>query len=281
MIILLLCSISCLAMANNIQQAINTQKITAEFTSNGIHSGKSVSLSLQNKTSNNQTVLIEPGLELANENTESQDHIIVEQLLVNLKPNEKKIVQLNALCTQKSNRCPSKGSKFSIKENINKKRSELAQLIANTNQGNYTGQQAMWCFIDKDSPNNIEGEDSLAVMQLRHYIGKAHNFKVNPFDKNKYIRPVEIIRDNLSIETEGNYYVRNINPGDTITYALYNNENDTITSIKTDIAMVSQFRKHNVRWHFTAEELNPTQKYYLRIKVNGVVYKEWMYKFLG
>ena len=36
--------------------------------------------------------------------------------------------------------------------------------------------------------------------------------------------------------------------------------------------------KYNVKYEFTATDLNPNKKYFLRILVNGVVQKEYMYK---
>lgn len=270
----------------NLVQAVNEKKINATFQSTGNHSGACVEAQIKNLTSQWIQIEVEPGTYLTNEDEAAQDHLITEDATIALAPHSTVNRKMYAMCCQQNDRCPKKNSVFTASGYRNETHKGLCQLIYKLKMQNYGGQEAIWALIGKGSPNTISGEDSARVMQLRKFVGKANNIPVKPYRMHDYIQPAMITRErNLSIKTQGNHYVYNVSEGDEVISALYTEEDSMITVPKKEwipeIGEDNFRKKYNVVWNFEAEQLNPDKKYFLRIKVNGVTRKEWIYKWGG
>lgn len=273
--------ISHIGFAIPMNEAVQKNLISATFESNGIHRGKSITLTVENKSNQNLQVELSTGTYLSHEEEGFQDHIIVENYMIALKPMEKKDMGVTALCVESYNACPKQGSKFSIKPYDNKSVLELCKLIMQTKEFEYTGQNALWELINNGDPNQIEGGDSANVVMLRNFVGNELKKQVTPFIASNYDRPLTRTGYNLSLWVEGNYYLKNIQGGETIEYGIFDENHEAISEIKQDKTQPNFWKKHNVEFRFDVNGLNVETKYFLQIKVDGVIRKEWMYRYQG
>lgn len=278
-IILLLASQIMIAIP--LSEAVQKNIVSATFESNGIHRGQSIVLTVDNISNQNIQIDIPNGTYLDHEEEGYQDHIIVENYNIALKPAENKKIQIVALCTQSSNSCPQLGSKFTIKPYDNKKVLDLCKLIMETKEFEYTGQYALWEMLNNGDPNNIEGENIEHVNKLRSLVAQSLSKPTLPYVAGDYDRPLQRSGYNLSLWVEGNYYLKNITGGQKVEYGIFDQEGNPISEIKKDVTQENFWKKHNVEFRFDVAGLNIETKYFLQIKVDGVIRKEWLYRYQG
>ena len=264
-----------------INEAVQKNIVSATFESNGIHRGQSIVLTVENISNQNIQIDVPNGTYLDHEEEGYQDHIIVENYNIAVKPAEKKKIQILALCAQPSNACPSEGSKFTMKPYDNKKVLDLCKLIMETKEFEYTGQNALWEMLNNGDPNNIEGENVEHVNQLRTYVAKSLSKAALPYVQGDYDKPLQGSGYNLSLWVEGNYYLKNITGGQNVEYGIFDQEGNPISEIKKDVTKENFWKKHNVEFRFDVAGLNIEKKYFLQIKVDGVIRKEWLYRYQG
>jgi hypothetical protein len=264
-----------------LNEAIQKNLVSATFESNGIHRGKSLTVFVENKSNQNLQIEILNGTYLEHEEEGYQDHIIVENYMIALNPLEKKDLGISALCIEPYNSCPKQGSKFSIKPYDDKSVLELCKLIMKTKEFEYTGQNALWELIKNGDPNQIEGGDSLNVVLLRNFLAEELGKRVLPYNPSDYDRPLTGTGYNLSLWVEGNYYLKNIEGGETIEYGIFDENHNPISEVKQDKTEPNFWKKHNVEFRFDVDGLDVETKYFLQIKVEGVIRKEWMYRYQG
>ena len=279
--ILLMLLIPFAANSTDLQTAISSNMVKAQFVSNGGHRGKCLKLIIENKGTSKAKIQIQPGTYLENEDTTRQDIIVVDNEFFVLQAKEKREITLNGLCCKSKKGSPGKGKPFSIREKSSPSIQKLSELLLELNEFQYAGQGAMWNLIDKGDPNKIVGADSIKTMKLRQFVGKALNKKVKPFIWTDYNRPAIVVSNKLSLKSEGNHYVRNVKQNDLVQYAIYDEADQPISAVKSERVVANRWKKHNVVWKLAVEELNPTKKFYMRISVNGVIKKEWLYYFWG
>lgn len=267
--------------AISITDAINKRMVNAEFTSSGVHRGKSVLLAVENLTNQNLELEVPIGTYLDHESEGYQDHVIVQDYIFVLKPQSKDDRPLHALCVESFNACPQNGSKFFIKPYDNKKVLELCKLLKETQEYEYTAQTAMWELINGGDPNAVEGGNGENVNKIREFLAKELNKKALPYDASDYDRPLQGSGYNLSLWVEGNWYLREIKGGETVEYGIFDQDNNPISEIKKDQTQPNFWKKHNVAFRFDLNGLDTNTKYYLQIKVDGVIRKEWMYRYQG
>ncbi len=265
----------------SLQDAVANKTVTVEFLSNGGHRGHCLQMIIENKKSNTNRIQVEPGTYLENDDKTRQDIIIVDNQFFVLQPKEKRTILLNGLCCKSKRASPLKGKPFSIRKKTSPDIQKLSMLLIELDEFQYAGQSAMWNLVDKGDPNQIVGADSVKTMKLRQFIGQALNKEVKPFIWTQYNRPATIVSNELSLKTEGNHFIRGVKENDLIECAVYDEANQAISAIKSENVLANRWNKHNVRWNFSLEHLNPSKKFYLRISVNGVIKKEWMYYFWG
>lgn len=267
--------------STSLQTAISNQSVQAKFLANGGHRGHCLKLVIENKKTTKTDIQVEPGTYLENSNDKQQDIIIVDNQFFVLQPKEKREILLNGLCCKSRRAAPSKGTSFVIREQSLPKVKELCELLLELNEFQYAGQGALWNLVDKGDPNRIVGADSVKTMKLRQFVGKALNKEIRPFIWTEYNRPATVISNELSLKTEGNHYVRNVKANDLVQYAIYDEADQPISEVKSERVVANRWNKHNVQWNISVEHLNPTKKFYMRISVNGVIKKEWLYYFWG
>lgn len=257
--------------AIELSQAMNDKLISAEFRSKGIHSGESVILKIKNLSAKSIEIQITPGLYLKHEDDVYQDHVVVDEMILVLKGNEEKESVLHAFCTERSNACPVENSKFTLGVFKTTPLAILCSIINKNKQYNYCGQEAIWTIINNESPNQVVGDDSAVVMQIRNFIGTTLKKPVQAYKKEEYERPLVQVEETLYLESQGNFYVREVNAGDSVTCAVYDENNMAISEIKKSVVEENRWKKHNVIWHFKMDNLNPAHKFYFRIDRKSVV----------
>jgi hypothetical protein len=269
--------------AVTITDALQAKKITLSIKSTGSHYGKCVKMKLKNISPQAQEISITPGMYLKHENEAMQDHLITEEQLIALQPNQEKEVTINALCCQRSDGCPDIESNFTIMNYADEKANTMCKIISHYPQQAYAEQQALWCLLNKGNPNiDVDGEDSMKVMKYRNYICKVTSQKLEPFIRENYQRPVIVQTNTMEMSAKGNWILHNMKANDIVVTAIYDEIGKPVSPEKKEICYEPYGNiakeKYNVKYEFTATDLNPNKKYFLRILVNGVVQKEYMYK---
>jgi len=263
----------------DLQTAVSQQLVKAQFMANGGHRNKCIKLILENNLAKPTEIRILPGTYLENPDTTRQDFIIVENNLFVLQGSEKRKLLLKGFCCKRRRGCPRNGDLFAIRPKVDKQMAALCNLLLQLKEFEYSGQEAIWCLADNADPNQIVGADSSKTMQLRQYIGKTIGRTIKPFIWTSYNKPAIITKHGLDIISEGNHYVREVKANDLVEYAIYNEADSAISEIRTERVVANRWNKHNCKWKFKVEDLNPANKYYMRIKVNGTIQKEWLYYF--
>jgi hypothetical protein len=82
------CSQSLFASNLTLQNAIQNQQISCKLSSTGEHYGKCIQIELQNRLKQPIDIEISPGQVLEIEDKALQNHIITENLIVHLQPNQ-------------------------------------------------------------------------------------------------------------------------------------------------------------------------------------------------
>lgn len=265
----------------DLQTAVSTNMVKAQFLGNGGHRNKCLKLLIENNSNTPTDIQILPGTYLENEDSSRQDIIMVENEFFVLQGKEKRELIFKGFCCKRRRGSPHKNDPFVLRTKVDQQMAKLSKLLLDLKEFEYAGQEAIWCLADNSDPNRIVGADSVKTMKLRNYLGKILGKKVKPFIWTSYNRPAIVTQNELSIISEGNHYVREVKPNDLIEFAIYDEADSAITEIKTERVIANRWNKHNCRWKFEARNLNPTKKFYMRIKVNGTIQKEWLYYFWG
>lgn len=268
-----------LSNATDLQSAVIQGHINAKFFSTGKHRNNCIKLHLENKSNTVSKINIKAGTYLANEDTNRQDIILVEEIFFILKPKEKRDFVLKGLCCKQKRSCPKEDDSFIVRLKIDPQTAALCNLLADLKEFEYAGQQALWSLVGNSDPNYIVGSDSTSTMKLRAFVGSALNKPVRPFIWTSYNRPAIITAQSLTIKSKGNHYMRQVQENDLIEFAIYNEADSAVSEVRKERVIANRWNKHNCVWRFELNNLNPSEKYYMRIKVNGTIQKEWMYYF--
>jgi hypothetical protein len=274
--------VSSLVFAIQIEDAVKSNLIKLQVQSTGEHLGKCVTLKISNTSDKDLNIEINAGLYLDHEDSTSQDHIITENTVLFLKKNEIKTIIVNGLCCERHKSAPKENSFFSIAKVQPKATSELAAMIAKYPKQEYTEQKSMWCLIEKDNPNSeIEGEDSAKVMELRNFVGKKNGFPIAKYATNNYAKPTSTVRGTLQLKIKGNQYLERINENDIVETSLFDSDGMKVDSFSKEKCLKQNIRSdrrmYNIVFDINRENLDPSKRYYLRFKVNGVTQKEFMF----
>ncbi len=275
-------TINYVAQALDLKTAIETQKVNATITSTGEHSGKCLKVVFHANIQVKQTIEISAGTYLINEQESAQNHLITENIIVQLTPNESKTIMLNGFCCERNDGAPKQDSKFTIATYDRQDVIGLCKIISKYPEQKYDCQQSIWSLVQKQDPNNeVEGEDSAKVMELRKYICSALKLPLKPYITSNYNRPV-IVTSTMDVHAYGSWILKNMKRGDVVSTALFDTAGKAITVTKKETCTepygtITKDR-YKVFYNVAATDLEPSSKLYLRIMVNNVVQKEYCYK---
>ncbi len=154
-----------------LSEALKTGKVNAKLTGLGGHSGKCVSMTIENKSGKSTSFLLRAGEIMNSEDEGEQDLLVVHDQNIPLAAGQKKNVQLEGFCCQLHNASPGSGSGFKLGKQASDNLKKLCVWLKGKPIPYEVLQEAVWCLSDGNSPSNISvAEDSPQaepVKQLR------------------------------------------------------------------------------------------------------------------
>ena len=93
-----------------------------------------------------------------------------------LKPSEKKVIPLYAMCSEAGDGAPAADEKFSYGSFATGKLKELITFVASRNYQNQAAQQAVWAITDNHSPYSIQDNDTALTNVLRRLVCRLMKF---------------------------------------------------------------------------------------------------------
>ena len=149
--------------------AIKSGSIEADVRSVGKHSGKSVKLTVTNKTDKSIKVTVPEGTAYVPDEDEEQTLIQLEEDFFVLEPRESKSHMIAAFCTEASDKSPSSGGEFTISKSSNKKLNEVIAYMKGKTISKRSYQDVVWAITDGHSVSNIEIPDP-QTQKFRKYL---------------------------------------------------------------------------------------------------------------
>lgn len=101
-----------------------------------------------------------------------QDFILMEELMVSLKPSLPHKQKVNGFCMNKSGSVPSLNTTFALKTESRKNLVALKTYMTGKKVGPSTMQDAVWVLTNNSSIANIDGQPAKVVGDLRDYLAK-------------------------------------------------------------------------------------------------------------
>lgn len=154
----------------SLDKAISQGLIKYSSSGAGGYSGKCVSLNLENKTNTNYKIIIPLGTLFYPHDPGQQTLITIDQQYVLLQPKSAISENINAYCSEHSDRSPGTGTNFTIGKNKNPKFDSLFVFLKNR-KINSSQQDIVWAISD-NSPISSIGNDSKNLRDLRRYLCK-------------------------------------------------------------------------------------------------------------
>lgn len=151
--------------------AVNQGYISCQISGAGGYSGKSVTLSLTNKSTSQLTILIQPGTLFYPADPGQQTLITMDNQLISLAPKVKQKEDVFAYCSELHDRSPNKQTVFSVGRNTNPKFDSLFAFIKPMKIPSNYQQSLSWAISD-NSPVSAIGTETLELQKLRKYLYK-------------------------------------------------------------------------------------------------------------
>ncbi|MBI2259472.1 MAG: hypothetical protein HYU67_11335 [Flavobacteriia bacterium] len=160
-----------------VQTAMKNKSINCTFKSTGKYKGKSILCTVVNLKNTTQEILIPNGTYFIAENNEEQNLITIEDKIVCLKANEKKIIPIDAYCTEINNKCPTLNSSFTLSKNPLRKWKEFIELKNKYSLPEANFQEVIWCISDQAAISNIVCQNNKNLTLFREKFAELYDFK--------------------------------------------------------------------------------------------------------
>jgi hypothetical protein len=154
----------------SLNEVIQKNIASVEFSSVGGHSGKCVTMKLVNNTGKDHVITIPAGTILEPGDSTMQNIFIVEDQEILLSSKQKKNCTISGFCCQASDRSPSAGTSFKIGNLTNEKLLALAKFTSGKKFSDETLQAAVWCISDSESVSYVTADDKSKIQPLRDLI---------------------------------------------------------------------------------------------------------------
>jgi hypothetical protein len=227
------------------------------------HTGKCLKLKIINTSKIALEYKIEDSYHLSCNDASTQDLITTENLLVTLNPGQSKDLTINALCGEKSNGSPSEKDSFVLSYRHNGSILRLTDFLAKHRVNDNTAQQAMWCFTDNNSIENIFDTNTDTTYENNLVLLVADE-KNSPIPKRTY-QPIRILK--YPIELNGNHS-QYIDRKTTIGFYITDSINHIMTTLIEDD---TETRTGTAKYSYFYRGQYPKGTYYVQMKING----EW------
>ncbi len=183
----------------DLQVALEQGKVKAVFRGNdtgeksellnyGLYLGECIVASLKNMTQEPITVVISPGFLLVPENDSVQTMVVTAKKEIFLGPLQVVHEKVSAMCTEIDDRAPLSKDKLSLHKNPNLGLRRLAREIDQKNGNNFTGQLAVWGYMNQVKEEKLlmynSHEDTLkAARALLDRLGLPHQLTIKVTSK--------------------------------------------------------------------------------------------------
>lgn len=157
-----------------LSEAVKNGKVNVKLTGLGGHSGKCVSMTIENKSGKSTSFILRAGEIMNSEDEGEQDLLVVHDQDIPLAVGQKKKVQLEGFCCQLHNASPGSGSGFKLGKQAGDNLKKLCGWLKGKPIPYDVLQEAVWCLSDGNSPTNISVPDDSPqaepVKQLRKFV---------------------------------------------------------------------------------------------------------------
>lgn len=195
---------------------IGDGSITADVSSIGKHSGRSVKLTVTNTTSKSLKITIPAGTAYLPGNADEQTLIQLEDEFFVLEPKGTKTHMIAAFCSELHDMSPSERGKFKISKNTNKKLDEAINYLKGKKVDKTCFQEAVWAITDKSSISHVQANNA-ETLAFRKYVaeltGQQDTWYTSPqnhtLDRNRRIvSQTMTVRGKIEFPSDGTSVIR-------------------------------------------------------------------------
>jgi len=184
----------------SIEKAINEGITSAKIISKGGYSGDCITIKIENLSSKDTLIRIEPGRRLVSIDSTIQDILIIKELLLQLKGGETIYADIFGFCCQSSNGGPYSKAKYNVGFMEDSTMIELAEFFNVHIYPNSVMQSAVWCLSNDHSINSINGsevDDKLKMAKLYRLLAKAKGIEYTyPWYAYSYVQDTSVVFTN-------------------------------------------------------------------------------------
>jgi hypothetical protein len=157
--------------AISFEKALSEKKIEIVIQPTGGYSGNCISIQIKNLTNGKINLEMAPGTIFVPEDEGEQTLITTKDELLVLNKSEVRNFAVSAYCTEASDACPSKDSKFKIAQTQNSALKKLVYFIDSLKTpDDQLIQQSIWCVTDSENVAGVYTEDPKVTKALRGYV---------------------------------------------------------------------------------------------------------------
>lgn len=153
-------------------QAVAAKKIVVQVKGLGGYHGKCIRLGIKNITTQTIVINVTEGWVFVSDDTTVQDLIVIQPLIVAVKPGEIQYAEVNTMCTQSHNACPSRAENFSLGKKAEGDLLKLAQYLGQNKYLSSTAQSAVWAVADRSNMKDIYGQNLAEVKGIAKMVSE-------------------------------------------------------------------------------------------------------------
>lgn len=259
-----------------LEEALKKKLVTAVIQGNQYETssyyGKCIKLKLRNASTQSLSLRLESGRRLNCDYDSVQDMLITQSEMFALLPSQTQEFSIYAMCCEKSNHSPQKGTTYNLGAMADASLVQLARLIEQLNAQDYAGQRAVWVVTDGADPEAISSDNPEITQALKEFVmnlSKAPKVvEREPGFIYDYSYP-KIEGDQFTVEGEFNWEMP---VQSNVSLYLYDNSGNRLLVIFQDMPYTTGLQSYHYK--VTSDALKSGNLYWIRMKQNGKTLKE-------
>ena len=224
----------------SITEALEKGNISISITGNeeSTHYLIPLNFTVSNESAKKIELIIPLGLVLISFDSEEQNFVTSEELLVQLAPNSKKKIDIHAMCIESHDAAPSSSSNYRLGNVVENGEMRFLQFVAQNKLFGPGAQFMLWDIVDSEI--DFAETDSITVNED----GDFGFYRYTPFHEYEMVAQVEPEPVNRLIEVYGNFditlgstkhiHIAMFNENNVLVKELYNNPNCPSGNTKID-----------------------------------------------
>ena len=213
-----------------LSEALDRKIVTVAARGTGNYRGGSVALKIESLVAGDYNIKVEAGYVFRANDPHTQDQLIVDEIILDVKGKSQKLYTVNGFCCEKSNSAPFESTIFKY---MKMNRPELVKLCALTNTkkfDNGTLQNAVWAVSDNYDVSTIYNRQDPRVTTLRKNICILTNQEDTWYNKQAKVTVApdhSIITEPMTIEAVNDGLRVPLTVGErTFSYKVYNADDE-------------------------------------------------------